>query len=59
MAAGDRDGIDRLGPELVGELAQLRVVEPAQCGRIGHLVEEGRVGARHEAVGSFAGTIWK
>ena len=30
MPAGDRDGVDRLLAQLVGELAQLSLVEPAE-----------------------------
>ena len=33
MAAGDRDGVDRLLAQFVGELAQLTLVEPAQIFR--------------------------
>ena len=41
MAAGDGDGIDRLLPQLVGELAELGGLEPAQIGRNFHRIEEG------------------
>ena len=41
MAAGDGDGIDRLLPQLVGELAELGSLEPAQIGRNFHCIEEG------------------
>ena len=39
MAAGDRDRIDGLGPQLVGELTQLFGGEVAQIGRVANAVE--------------------
>jgi hypothetical protein len=40
MAAGDRDGLDRLLAELVGELAELGCGEVAQVGRAADPIEE-------------------
>ena len=40
MAAGDGDGVDRLLPQLVGELLQLRGREPAQIGGPADSVEK-------------------
>ena len=50
MAAGDGDGVDRLEPELVGDLPQLGVVEGPQIGGVMDRVEERRGGTGHEAV---------
>ena len=44
MAAGDGDGVDRLGAQLVGDLPELALVEPAQVIGGVDLVEEGRLG---------------
>jgi hypothetical protein len=57
MAAGDGDRVDRLGPELVGELAQLRVVEQAQVGRSRDHIEERSGGAGHELGNAFLQVI--
>ena len=64
MAAGDRDRVDGLGAQLVGELAQARLVELAQVsGRADRVEQRGLRGgqgllrnlwARHSA-----GTVWK
>ena len=40
MAAGDRDRVDRLGAQLVGDCAQLRLGQPAQILRRGDGIEE-------------------
>ena len=40
MAAGHRDGVDRLGAQLVGKAAKIAFVEPAQVGRLGDIVEK-------------------
>ena len=54
MAAGDRHGRDRLGAQFVGELAQLRRLQPAEVGGRRSGVEERRrralgVGRSHSA----------
>ena len=43
MAAGDRDRIDGLGAQLVGDLPELALIEPAQVVRGVDLVEKGRL----------------
>ena len=43
MAAGDRDRIDRLGAQLVGDLPELALVEPPQVVGSVDLVKEGRL----------------
>ena len=48
MAAGDRDGVDRLLAQLVGELAQLGVFEAAQLVRCANAVEQRGLGLGHE-----------
>ena len=42
MAAGDRDGIDRLLTQLIGELAQLRPIEAAEIFGGRTLIEQRR-----------------
>ena len=44
MAAGDRDGVDRLGAQLVGELAELALVERPQVGGRGDPSRSGVTG---------------
>jgi hypothetical protein len=41
MAAGDRDGIDGLGPQLVGQLAQVALRQRAKVPRVVNPIEEG------------------
>ena len=54
MAAGHRDRRDRLLAQLVGELAQLVLGEPAQIFRHMNLVEQrGLRGHRHEPPSQF------
>ena len=43
MAAGDRDRVDRLGAQLVGDLPELALVEPPQVVGGVDLVKEGRL----------------
>ncbi len=50
MSTRDGNGVDGFQPELVGELAELRIVEPAQVGRVMDRVEERRDRAGHEAM---------
>jgi hypothetical protein len=40
MAAGDGDGVDRLLPQLVGKLCQLRGLEPSEIGGPADRVEK-------------------
>ena len=44
MAAGDRDGVDRLGPQLIGNLTQLLRGEVAQIRRNADAIEQRSVG---------------
>ena len=51
MTAGDRHRIDQLGAQLIGELAQIRLREPAQIGRHIDPVEQRRpIGDRAKRV---------
>ena len=43
MAASFRDGADRLGPQLVGQLPQLAVRQPLEVGRQMHAVQKRRL----------------
>jgi hypothetical protein len=44
MAAGDRDDVDQVGAQLIGELAQLMLFQLAQVFRQVHLVQQRRLG---------------
>ena len=44
VAAGNRHGLDRLRPEFVGYLPELRLGPPFEVGGGGDLVEQGRLG---------------
>ena len=44
MAAGDRDRIDGLGAQFVGDLPELALVEPPQVVRGVDLIKQGRLG---------------
>jgi hypothetical protein len=48
MPARDRNRVDRLETQFVGELAQLRITQGPQIGGLVDRVEEGRVGTWHE-----------
>ena len=41
VTAGDGDRIDGFGAQLIGKLAQLRWIEPAQIGRRVNLIKQG------------------
>ena len=47
VAAGDRDGVDRLLAQLVGDLTKLALVESAKVFRGNDLIEQGRFGIGH------------
>jgi len=47
MTAGDRDGADRLGAQLIGELAQVALGQGAQILRNVNSIEQRRFGNRH------------
>ena len=58
MPAGDRDGVDRLLAQLVGDLAQLIRWQPPQIGRCLDLVEKRSLGRFcHGRAPSTGGTV--
>src|SRR5205085_9632539 len=54
MGAGDRDGVDRLLAQFVGNLTQLTLVEAAEVVGGMDLVEQGRLGIGHAFLHAFA-----
>src|SRR4051812_49839018 len=47
VTAGDRNGVNRLLTQLVGDLTKLRLVKPTKIGGRSDLVEQGRLGIGH------------